>query len=341
MSKLFILGAGFSSAFFLRMPTMTALGMHILTEIPHLLPQHSNRHTLYRNLITKPGGIENLLSYLSQAIPWKESPERHMDTAALIKMLPSIAEYIMQCEEEAFAASSRGAWATEFVKYLHENKSPVATFNYDTVLERLLNCANGSATHTGDLYYKTPVIDLTLRTAGGGYIAQPGETFTLLKLHGSINWYFAGTENVSSQTVYYIPVEKMSPKGDYEGDSILERGKIGLTPLIIPPVTEKTAFYNIDLIKVLWTQLREELRKSVDEVYCVGYSLPKTDVTTSLFFSTEIDRRNRKVYIVNTDPRVRNNYTDLLNESEVEEKYMHELSSNGSPIEKMVRDLVG
>ena len=74
------------------------------------------------------------------------------------------------------------------------------------------------------------------------------DTFTYFKLHGSVNWLYSGRENFFGETIFYSDV---SPWGsciaDFERDSRLSAED--KQSLIIPPVTEKTTYFNNETVR--------------------------------------------------------------------------------------------
>ena len=152
--------------------------------------------------------------------------------------------------------------------------------------------------YTSDLY-RMPLNNLVHRTTGT-WSRETKSTFRLLKIHGSINWYFSGYEGFPGEQVYYTEIDSPLPETDYESESeLLKINRIGLSPLIIPPVAEKSSFYDNTLIKSLWTTFYKAI-SDADEIYCVGYSLPETDLSLSLFLSSTVGEGNKRVYLVNT-----------------------------------------
>jgi len=341
MSKLFILGAGFSRAFSDSMPLMSELSEYVGGKIDEL-PINGNNHEVYRKLISKPGGIENLLSYISHKMPWKTPLENDMDRTVFNKLLSIVAEYISDCEEKAFGTAGQllenlPNWAKPFAEFLHNTKPDIASLNYDTVLERM--SYRYFSDTTKNIYYQIPISDLRQRSGSISGDPEPYATFHLFKLHGSINWYYTGDEDAPGQQVYYIPVTEYSPMEDCKKDPIFGRNKVDLVHLIIPPVTEKSLFYATNLIKTSWMKLRERIDEA-EEIYCVGYSLPKTDLTMGLFLSTITDYNSKTIYIVNTAKDQERNRL-LENYEEFFRKSSAELSRNYiDGVEKMVNSLV-
>jgi hypothetical protein len=329
MSKLFILGSGFSKAVFPNeMPLMKDLASCIEAELDKF-PDKFPEDSAYRKFKTD---VEGLLTYLHQEIPWKPDYDSKYDEGLLLKLLDCIGEYIAECEEKAFKKQPP-PWVIQFVNYIHDKELTVATFNYDTILERL---SENLIRNTGvRAIYRIPISSLYHRTGtiinGGTWGGGSSNTYILLKLHGSINWYFTRDGNSPGAPVYYVEID-----ADPNDESI-KISKMGLKPLIIPPVAEKAPFYGNQLVKILWAELKKAV-DNADEIYCVGYSLPKSDYTTQIFFSTVINKDGRKVYIVNmkdgSDELIKN-YKEALPNCELITDYV----TDDDPVAKMVMDL--
>lgn len=283
VKRLLVLGSGFSKAVSPSMPTVRKLAEHLREE-------GALRQDPYDRLVDDP---ELLLSYLSLEQPWKEPPEALEDKALFVRVQKSLADFIADCEAQAFK-NPIPEWTKEFIEYLLDSRTPVITFNYDTVLERMLYMFRLG--REIDLY-DLPLTLLWSRVRDtGGYL--PAQKFHLIKLHGSINWFYSGAEGFPGEQIYYHPVDSGSPRED--GISIpapkfrqLTKDKISL---IIPPVAEKSRFYSNETVRSLWRDARGVLA-AADEIFCIGYSLPPTDLTTKLLFRSVA--RPKRVFIVN------------------------------------------
>ena len=315
----FILGSGFSRAFSDEMPTVSELADALL-EKPHF------QAAPYDDLAANP---ELLLSYLDLAQPWKEPEEVLQDQALFIATQKELAAEIARSEGKAFKQPVPD-WAANLVKHLNETRSTVITLNYDTVLERtvhttLANRPDEHGPREFDLY-QMPLSVLRLRQAGtlGGL---PVQTFRLLKLHGSINWFYSGQDASPGEQIYYRAVTSGSPSEDDWGRANATDGEIrrltsDKAPLIVPPVSEKSRFYENRTIRMLWTAAREALALA-DEVWCVGYSLPETDLTMKLFLRSVA--RPKRVYVVNRlcgangkEDRILERYREAFPHSEID-----------------------
>lgn len=290
-----ILGSGFSKAIFPdSMPTVTDLG-------PVLLQEDALNALPYERLAGDP---ELLLSYLGLNQPWKKPPEGLTDQGLFIRVQEVLANHIAKCEDRAFRNQAPG-WAGLLIEHLHDSQISVITLNYDTVVERLVHHLKEGRSDDSwpraHHLYDLPLSPILAR-AGNALLDMKVETFHLIKLHGSINWFYSGVEGYPGEQVYYRAVNSDSPYQDSRGSAnsgpgidCLCKDKI---PLIIPPVAEKSRFYENRTIRMLWTAAREALREA-EEVMCVGYSLPETDLTMKLFLRAAA--RPKKVVIVNKE----------------------------------------
>lgn len=335
MSKLFILGSGFSKSISNHMPTIYGLSEYIKENFKKI---PGDKKT-YKKFIDDP---EMLLTYLYQSMPWKTDIESHLDKAAFISINEMITKYIRICEDKTFK-EELPQWSYDFVKYLHNNKSIVASLNYDTIVERLARVIEPPDKIGGDQinvsnYYRMPLAPLRGR---GNFLWGINwcDTFQLIKLHGSINWYYSGDHNAEGQQVYYTSVKTKSPMKDIT-DDFGKSSMQDLEPLLIPPVSEKSLFYNTNLVKTLWKNFRTAI-ENADEIYSIGYSIPKTDLTMRMFLKGFSKEKDKSIYIVDiaNGKRAENlilNYKKTFESGNIKTKYL----GVKNPVKKMVCDLV-
>ncbi len=312
IKRLLILGAGFSRAVSTEMNSKMPLMKDLITPLENLLNENGALQHPSKRFLEKP--VENpefFLSYLGWEQPWETPAEVWEDKALFEKAQNKLANFIKNREKNTFEKEVP-KWANKLVKYLHDSKTSVITFNYDTILERIIALFSHKPHGwplTRDLY-PIPLSTFTGHVIGAhpaGLTTGEGQkrTFNLIKLHGSINWYYSGGEGFPGERVYYRPVTSRSPCDDFIKEphapieesamDLLTEGKVSL---IIPPVTEKARFYSNRTIQSLWIQARQTLNEA-DEIFCVGYSLPEADLTTMLFLNSITPPK--RVFIINTD----------------------------------------
>ena len=155
--------------------------------------------------------------------------------------------------------------------------------------------------------YQIPIAYLKSRTTAtlGG---TDYETYRLLKLHGSINWYYSATKEKTFEQIYLF-------KGSEE-----ERESKDLVPVIIPPVLDKTGFFEHSTIKSMWNETKN-LLKEAKRVYIIGYSIPQTDLTVKFMLQSYIPE-DCEVTIVNTDKERKGYFGGLFNKRKLNEEFI-------------------
>lgn len=267
-----ILGAGFSRAVSDGMPLVDELGNMCLAAGG------------FRGDPRVPAGgfsggsFETWLSRLADEQPYLTAGENLENQALFERFSSAIAEVMGERVQEALAGGCP-AWLADFVRVAHERRARVVTFNYDTLVE----CAAG----TGLLFewgMREPVFwaeltgDVPSWPPGPAHLgAEPAETLRLLKLHGSLNWYWAqGDASGVSIARRKLPGFFGGPDAYTEEDR--RRVLPGRVPFVVPPSAVKSPYYRNPVIREIWQQAAAALR-SARRVFILGYSLPPTDLT--------------------------------------------------------------
>ena len=311
-NKVFFLGAGFSKALCSKFPLMNELTNDVVSR----LDKDSVRRHFDELTIPVRKNFEILLTYLGTNWPWKNDTTRHANLAlysAIIQNLSNIfneltTQYIYgeQYEiDETFFAFAKKA-------IIPKNKMNFITLNYDVLLELLLRRSSNWELTYND-FYKYPMSLLSTRILDSNSITirtPQSQAPSILKLHGSSNWFWAG--ETTADEIYFSEGQEK----DY--DNVV----MGLKPYIIPPVLDKNDFYNHIAIRALW-QKAEQLLKKADEIYIVGFSFPQTDLSVRYLFQSSLRNSNPNIYVVN---RARKKdlllaYNDVLNERGIDYTY--------------------
>jgi hypothetical protein len=284
--------------------------------------------------------FESLLTYLYQEMPWKTSPDMHKDLAAYHAVTQDIAGYLGDQESAAWSEidETSTGWPSHFAAYLHAVGGTIVTLNYDTLLERMLGREGkrlGVPTNVGGLY-RLPLVHIGMRGAGSRGILGPvcaPDNITVLKPHGSTNWFVSEDGWDLGGQAYYCEVDECGSR-----DAIACTQD--LMPLIIPPVADKSRFYNARLIRAIWRSF-ETAFLAADEVYCIGYSLPQSDLTMRLFFRGAVSARGKTVYLVNNASKkakndLLHNYKEVFRGAKIDGRYL----GRDDAVETMVNDLV-
>ena len=106
MSKLFILGAGFSKAVSDKMPTMKDLGKFVRDRISEL-PELQGDPQIYYRLMSDPSNVEELLTYLYQEMPWKTAQQSLIEKAAFLRLSAFIVEHIAGFESGLYQSQTQ------------------------------------------------------------------------------------------------------------------------------------------------------------------------------------------------------------------------------------------
>jgi hypothetical protein len=306
IEKVFFLGAGFSKAINHNYPLLPELTEKIKTKIIK-----SPLAKYYEVIHAKVGeNIEELLTYLSLDLPWKTEYTKALEKALFIDITKNISA----------AISSPNAMPDKYdqdqvrllADFIIENRSLCLTLNYDILLEKIVFSRKGEKYQKFNGYegfYKVPIQSISDRwkiptTAmwRSGYEDPKGEELpTILKLHGSVNWMWAGIS--PSDPIYCSGKDTNSKEIDFFHSTL------DLQHFIVPPALDKSSFYNNIILKSIWSLAYMYLGLS-KEIYIIGFSLPDSDISIKYFFKEVVSRNKKmnkssneelKIYVINTD----------------------------------------
>jgi hypothetical protein len=292
---IFLLGAGFSKWFHPSMPLLKDLTDFISNE-PTLVDR-INRLGLMP-LCRSAAGIEALLSHTSIAYPWKGQAEVFEELALYDLAVYQIANYLN--ERMYLLPDDLPDAARRMFEFWKEHKSVILTFNYDTIVEKGLSKLQNAY---WTAYWKLPTKLIAQRgdqptgAIMGSVedddfnrsLASPDDYPTILKLHGSHNW-FIPDGSVGADEIYYF----RSHIGTGQSFRMA-----GLKPFIIPPSVDKSTLTKPNLISKMWLMARG-LIETCDRLFIIGYSLPVSDTYVNLFLSKSLPSRT-EVILVNSD----------------------------------------
>lgn len=333
MSKtVYILGSGFSKALSDgSMPTLADVGEQLRPAINQLLEKRDKEYM--KDLADNP---ELLLTYLAQNHPWKSEEEYHEDRALFYNVAREIADQISRTEAEA--RQNLKNWGSDFIELVHDEKATVITFNYDALVEwQVRQQRNLSVMVTdergdtemamcqvADDVYVIPLTPFAQRRAGVfGGMGTP-DTFRLLKLHGSIHWFYSGSQEFPGEELYFIPLRDFDPSEPTKAQELLDR-----QPIIIPPVAEKSGLYKNQSLRFQWQFARDRL-KEAEEVLFFGYSLPPTDLTVKNLLLTTAARNQADIYVADTNPQIEDRYGEIFGAVT--------RIDGGNPIERLIQE---
>jgi hypothetical protein len=278
--------------------------------------------------------FENLITYISESMGVDViSESRNIDIEKLATMIeieiernPSakmlgVRENLLNLIEKVLSKISRQIGGNDGEFYLLKNilrpNDTVLTFNWDLLLDDILDRAK----ILKELYKENGDRD----KCKGQYlnfiyrISSPGEatwdrlcgsvpysnrnweadTGYLLKLHGSIDWFYCSNEQCRAYNKVYPLLERDFCCGECH-ESLLR--------LLIPPVLNK-AYRQYPLIRKIWNLAVKEISVA-DEVVVWGYSLPPTDFY-AYWLLKHTWKNCKKIVLIN--PKVKRKTTNMEN----------------------------
>jgi hypothetical protein len=328
MADVFILGAGFSNAISNTMPLLGELSEKLLKGLPDT--RKNELCSLFKFI--PRDNCEKWLTYLSQNQPWLSEEENLRNYALFLEISRKITEVLVQ-SQEAFGKGweevrkfflARGQYTPEplpeglekcelygkLIDRWQKNMDNIITLNYDTLVEKFAalrrNLKGRRFTYPvklTPLYYREarPPMDNIIEEnifETADYLKD--SAFPLYKLHGSVNWFYSGVSKFYGETIYcsYVSgdvygTNRYNASTPSEVKPVLDK-----VPLIIPPVLEKIPHFQHETIRTLWILAGKALREA-SQVFCIGYSLPKTDTTMQFLIRTNAPEGKVPLYVVN------------------------------------------
>ena len=141
-----------------------------------------------------------------------------------------------------------------------------------------------------------------------------------------MNWFYSGSLDFAGEQVYY---EGATPHKD-DGEEYL---RADLVPFIVPPVAAKSPFFASLTLQSIWRAAAAALRQA-RAIYCLGYSMPLTDLTMRLFLASSISEEKVDIHIVNlaSDEGIRERYEAALPQPSASYTLHNDFLSDNDPI---------
>lgn len=273
MKDVFLLGAGFSRAVAAEMPLLADLSTAVSQKLPEV----------EESIKSFAGNIEMVMTYLSQDHPWLSEAENLRNRALFLDISSAIRDVLVESMRKA-AERPCPDWLLALIHYWESTDSRILTLNYDTLVESAARLCKDvyKAGLKPDRYYPFSMVPLHRQweefTLYSGSSDPP--SFKMFKLHGSINWLFSGSKSSSGETIYYAGQDDVwGPKWSTQ---FREIGTTDKTPLIVPPVAEKSGYFQHPHVRGTWREAASALRQA-RRIFCLGYSLPELDTTMRFF----------------------------------------------------------
>jgi hypothetical protein len=298
----FVLGAGFSRAISELMPLTDELGLAALAKLRPALPPRLA-------LDQFPSGLnfEAWLSQLAGDQPYLSVADNAENRVAFLRFSEAIAQILGE-RVNGVLASHYPEWLLELLSAAHHTRATLITFNYDTLIECLVDTPTGilgNPNEYGEVWQGVSWTELT----GGLPPWAPGdaplassrvESVRLLKLHGSLNWYWQPGD-ISGISVARRPLPGHFAKPVPYTEEQRRRDVPGRAPFVVPPAASKSEYYSNPITKEMWTQAAERLA-GAQRVVFMGYSFPPTDVTFTNMLRASIQESDCDIVIADHDP---------------------------------------
>ena len=267
------------------------------------------------------------MTYLSQRQPWLREPEFDLHRSLGGRVRQTIAAVIEERTELA-SASVAPDWLRRLILTWHRQEAVVLTLNYDVLVERaardLRVSDKISVLQPGDIY-PPYFANVASRSGAGLWGREAFRTFRLLKLHGSVNWHYSGREDFHGETFFFSDVPQFALAHDDAGRSATEHRLRDMAAdketLIIPPVTEKTTYFNNETVRGVWKEAAAAVQGAA-ALYIVGYSLPISDLGMRFFLAGNAPGAEAVIHVVNTDTNVLGRFRECLPRSDIRAEYV-------------------
>lgn len=265
MAHVYLLGAGFSKAIGNSMPVANDL----LGPVKEALK------------VEHPRGVtfEGWMSYLLDEQPFLKNDELLINQILFSRAVRCVAEQVNKAELQT-EEGPPPRWLELISLKWHLERATVVSFNYDLLIERCL-ARDGS-----------PIP----RSVESGTLEWKCGDFSLVKPHGSIHLDWPGLKRILN------PVVRSSSTGTWNGASSLkERMTNGREPFLVPPTTNKSTYYGMDVIRDTWMTVRRAI-EGADQLTLIGYSVAEADVNVGVLLSLAV-RPTTEVTVVDKFPK--------------------------------------
>lgn len=295
-NRVFLLGSGFSKAVSREMPLMDGLSTAIVNRLREMGRAETDTPGISSPLASKKN-FEQWLSFLVESPPWLSEVDRTRNRATFFEISRLVHSELLECQSRAVERGSCPEWLRRLVQYWDIESAKVITFNYDLLVE-LAWRVYGVVGRNYDVYVAPYPASITPIEAKVGRPAPsaPIGALQLLKLHGSLNWRYSGPDSPPGDIIYDLGIngrvyaetmgwntESLRPRSYDEA----EGWAADRDPMIVPPATVKSPYYNNRTLQELWTIAAEALRNA-RELVIMGFSLPQTDLLVSSLLMTNL-----------------------------------------------------
>lgn len=244
------------------------------------------------------GYFEAWLSRLAE--PQPDLPDHaNLHNQAWFSRITEQAHSVLANRQAQALTSSAPDWLLRLIGVCHVTSSTIVTFNYDLLIEAALNTSfvydwlqrqRATSRHAVRNLPAEPV-------RAGMFARSPADTFHLIKLHGSLDCWWVGSDATGAT------IQRDQGWAAFNRDDVspTESRPPGLVPFMVPPASAKSRFYANPVTRALWQNAAAALGRA-DTVDLIGYSLPVTDLVATGMLTDRLSGRNADVRVLNPSP---------------------------------------
>ncbi|MGD0985496.1 MAG: hypothetical protein ABSA65_17045 [Acidimicrobiales bacterium] len=262
------------------------------------------------------GRFEEWLSYLAEE-QLHFAEDYALEAQALLARVTRVLREVLGERQLDVLARPAPEWFEELLTILHVQRAVVLTLNYDNFVECGLEAFQIHASYGAGYVGEEDVLDglppPIVRPSDfdeglRGFLempepssSRPGiDTFQLLKLHGSLSWYWSPGDLTG------LSIQRWRLPGAFGNLVIPDEGErnralFGREPYVVPPAAVKSTYLRSPLIRELWRRADRALRDA-SRVVLIGYSVPLVDQSFSGMVSDALRGRNVPVEVVDLRP---------------------------------------
>lgn len=312
-SEAVILGAGFSCAINGDMPVTDQLGSRAYSAVLERWPHLASAAAVFSSEYP----FEVWLSLLAQNLPYLGEAQNRDNAAAFAKIRDAIADALHDAQDEALRHEAPD-WLYTLLSVLHHLRAQVVTFNYDGLVEAGVDSiylgtsgwvsqvderrpwAGGALEHSRITSWDVLRGQPPMPPAFYGTRPESADTFRLLKLHGSLDWWQVPSDS-SGATLNRSHVLPTFGDAARLSDADRRRYLPARERFLVPPLAVKSSYYTNPMARQLWQDALDALQQA-RRIALVGYSLPITDsVSSGLLSRAMAHRDDLTVDVVNPD----------------------------------------
>jgi len=283
---------------------------HVLKALANdIRPKRHRRKLLAGVLHRDPESIEALLSSA-------ERIDRRFTKLTHRSLLAAINDPVLRTQYAISRMFFRIGWRLRLdtlKQYLAlrarqpRSRHTFVSFNYDLVLEHALEAAGASwsAKAGYGVRFAWAILEDPSEGAGAPVVPLAGtaaSNIRVLKPHGSLNWLLPSdgrTRLPVVATTVEGHVRYIGSTETHAGIRFLDELPVRVAPFILPPTSSK----NTDLAILRNLRKKEAAAlQSADELYVIGWSIPRTDVDQVKLIQQAVARRQKpfsRVVVVN------------------------------------------